>query len=851
MVIANFKTGYENDREPFLIDNDAFPVLNNMYVWRGRLKKKRGTSLLGRLRRSVTATGLSSASPMTFNLYTFLGITQTNPNIASGTISITLGAETFTDNGNGTLTGSLGGSGIVNYITGAITITTGQAALSALTVTLEYFPDLPVMGLEDFKRKRDAFPNLVAFDTRYSYQFNQTTLKFYDVTFYKGSGAPFTWTGTDFQQFWSTNYQEALWVTNGSAGFNFATIIAFADLAAATNATVTLDNPNLLVGDRLFFNEVQGVVVTNLNGISGTITNNAGAPVYQVTLDSAATLTTFASGIVQLLTNSRANTGNGIKFYDGDPTTSINLGWVNFAPPLSNALIPQYLIGADAVLPFKNRLLFFGPTIATSAAPGGIYFPNRIVYSENGTPYYNSLVPADQVFEVRAWFQNVAGFGGFIAAPIPYRLVTVNENEDVLLTGFENKQLKLLFTGDDTLPFVFQTINSELGSASTFSGVSLDTGALTMGDYGIALTTQVSAQRIDLVIPDQIFDISGVNNADRRVTAIRDYRNEFIYFTYSPKNRTNSANTRQNNIFNSKTLLYNYRDNTWATFDENYTHYGTFRRTSNITWATLNQRYKTWNSWNDAWNFGSTGARYPSIIGGNQQGFVMIKDDGTYEDNSQYIESIDTTTFIVTSPNHCLNNDDFIEVSESIGITNFNSQIFKVFILSTDTFQLLLNDTQMTNPPTGTYLGGGVYRRMVNIFVQTKQFQIYWNRARKTRLGTQRFMIENAPNDDDGDPPSQITLNLYTSQNIDYPSNLPEFGYFPYSNILLTGPEPEQPFQVDQNQIWHRSSNSVIGDTVQLGFVLSDDQMRVNVINQAEIIIHAIAIDLYPGPTLA
>lgn len=843
LVIANFKTGYETDLPPFLINNDAFPVLNNMYIWRGRAKKKRGTSLLGRLQRSATATSISGTSPISLNLYTYLSIPEDNPTIVPGSISITLGPETYTDNGDGTLRGSPTGHATVNYITGDIIITTAQGPGNPLTITLEYNPNLPVMGLEDFQvGGRINFPDLVAFDTTYSYQFDQTSASFYDVTFYKGSGLPFTWDGTDFQQFWSTNYSNAMWVTNGVPGFHFATITALVNIAASTTATVTLDNANLVVGDRITFNEVVAAS-QNINGITGTVTNAASAPTYTVTLDTAVTVTTFASGIVLLLTNSRPSTGNGIKFYDGDPTTSINLGWVNFNPPLSNATTPQYLIGADAVVPFKNRLLFFGPTIATSSAPGGIYYRNRVVYSENGTPYYNSLVPLNQVFEFRAWFQNIAGFGGFLGAPIPQKIVTIEENEDVLLTGFESKQLKLLFTGDDSLPFVFQTINSELGSQSTFSGVSLDTGALTIGDYGIALTTQVSAQRIDLVIPDQVFDISGINNADRRVTAIRDYRNEFIYFSYSPDNRPNS-------LFNSKTLLYNYRDNTWATFDENYTHYGTFRRTSNITWSTLNTVYKTWNAWTDPWNFGGTSARYPNIIGGNQQGFVMIKNDTTREDNSQYVEAIDTNTLIVTSPNHCLNSNDFIEISGAIGVTNLNNEVFKIFVNTSDTFTLLLSGEQMQTPPTGTYLGGGVYRRMSNIFVQTKQFQIAWESARKTRIGTQRFLIENAPNDDDGDPPSQITLNIYTSQNTNFPSNLNQYGYLPFSNILLTGPEPNQPFQIVQDQIWHRSSNSLIGDTVQLGFSLSDEQMRVNSINQSEIIIYAIAIDLYPGPIL-
>jgi hypothetical protein len=791
----------------------------------------------------VERTRQETPSPISINLYSFLSITETNPTIVPGSISITLGAETYTDNGTGLLVGSPTGHATVNYVTGALVITTAQGPGNALAISLQYYPSLPVMGLEDFQvGGRINFPDLVAFDTTYSYQFNQTLSQFYDVTFYKASGVPFTWDGSDFQQFWTTNYQSAMWATNGVAGFHFSTLSALGNIAAGVTANITLDNATLIVGDKIMFNEVVAGV-QNINGIVGTITNAAGAPNYVVTLDSAVTVTAFASGIVLLLTNSKSTAGNGIKFYDGDPTASINLGWVNFSPPLSNAPLPQYLIGADAIVPFKNRLLFFGVTLATSAAPGGIYYQNRVVYSENGTPYYNSLVPLNQVFDIRAWYQNVAGFGGFLGAPIPQKIVTIEENEDVLLTGFESKQLKLLFTGDDSLPFVFQTINSELGSQSTFSGVSLDTGALSIGDYGIALTTQVSSQRIDLVIPDQVFDISGLNNSDKRVTAIRDYRNEFIYFTYAPKNRTI-------NIFNSKTLLYNYRDNTWATFDENYTHYGTFRRTTNLTWATLNTKYKTWASWTDAWNFGSTGSRYPNIIGGNQQGFVMIKDDGTFEDRSQYITAIDLSSFIVTSPNHCLQSGDYIEILQAIGVTNLNSEIFQIQVIDVDHFTILLNGEQLMTPPTGAYLGGGVYRTLTNIFIQTKQFPIFWERARKTRIGTQRFLIENAPNDNDGDPPSQITLNIYTSQNTNFASNLSQFGYLMFSNVLLTGPEPGQPFQIDQNQIWHRSSNSFNGDSVQIGFSLSDAQMRVNSLNAAEIIIHAIVMDLYPGPIL-
>jgi hypothetical protein len=59
-----------------------------------------------------------------------------------------------------------------------------------------------------------------------------------------------------------------------------------------------------------------------------------------------------------------------------------------------------------------------------------------------------------------------------------------------------------------------------------------------------------------------------------------------------------------------------------------------------------------------------------------------------------------------------------------------------------------------------------------------------------------------------------------------------------YSNILYTCPEStnlgltpanvnlQMPTAVQQNQIWHRMNTSLIGDTIQIGFTLSDAQIR-------------------------
>jgi hypothetical protein len=553
--------------------------------------------------------------------------------------------------------------------------------------------------------------------------------------------------------------------------------------------------------------------------------------------------------------NSAHPTGDGIKWYDGDPTVSTDFGWVNFAPPLNQydpVLNPNpfYLVGADIITPFKNRLIFSGVRLTTTLPSAPVqYFPNRIVYSQVGTPFYSEPLPFainTQAPDPAAWFQNVAGRGGFLTAPYDEQILIVSENKDILTYGTEKHQLKLVYTLDDSLPFIFQTINSELGTQNTFSAISLDTGVLSVGDYGILMTTEYATQRIDLQIPDQVFEISVSNNNNDRVTAIRDFRNEWVYFTYCPGNRSS-------NEFPSQTLLYNYRDNNWALFNENYTHYGPFRRSTFTTWASIGSKFPTWADWDEPWNSGENEAFYPDVTGGTQHGFVLVKGIGTGEGNSQVITAI-TVGFptIITSPNHCLQTGDFINIQGVIGVTILDPlgnplSIFEINVIDVDNFDIF-NPAGVVS--AGTYLGGGVYSHLSRPQIQTKQFPVAWEAGRGVRVGTQRYLLETTAT-------GQITAQVFSSQNAADPSNDPgENPYLVFENAVLTSPEPDlyganPAYSAGQAQIWHRQSNSFNGSTVQMGFTLSDTQMFDPTINQQEIILHAIVLDLYPGQILA
>lgn len=66
-------------------------------------------------------------------------------------ITVTDGVETFRDNIDGTLVGSLGGTGTINYTTGAISVTFNTAPANAQAVTCDYqWEDSSNGGLTDF-----------------------------------------------------------------------------------------------------------------------------------------------------------------------------------------------------------------------------------------------------------------------------------------------------------------------------------------------------------------------------------------------------------------------------------------------------------------------------------------------------------------------------------------------------------------------------------------------------------------------------------------------------------------------------------------------------------------------------
>lgn len=880
IYIGNFSQGLTTNPLAFNIDNDAFPYLYNFYIWRQRALRKRGTLPLARAERQVQI----AADPLNWqyapiNLVAGAGnlITQlslgTSASITPLTISLSIGGQTYTDlNADGTLQGSGGGSGTINYSTGTITIVGG--GVDTVTGFFSYYPGLPALGARDFLTLNSFYPVLLSFDQNYAYQIQQTAapFNFYSVSYYKYTNNPVIWSGADYQQFWTTNYSGALWATNNKPGFHFVngTYVSGSGTTTITFSFTSASNPftTLIVGDKLWFNEWGS---NTINGVVGTVSTVTGTPgTYVVTFQNS--LTASGTGIAQLLSNSIPGQ-DGIKWYDGDMTggtgipTSKSTGWVNFAPPLTATTVSidntpaalYYLVGALAIMPFKDRIVFFSPYIQTSAGGPPILLQDTALWSWNGTPYYtleSSTVfdtPSGETADVTAYYVDTSGKGGYLPAGLPQPIITVNNNEDVLLVGFSGIQTRFVYTGNDLQPFLFFSINSELGSSATFSGVSLDRGGVTVGQYGITLTTQQSAQRIDLQIPDSVFQIQAENNGPARVSGIRDYYREWIYFAY-PADESAWK-------FPTKTFLYNYRNDTWAVFYENFTCHGNFRKQTGYTWGNL--PYNSWADWNEAWNSGTANAYFPDIVAGNPQGYFLIKGIGTGEAPSGSIQAVSDASGItrITSANHCVAVGDYLQILDCLGTISLNGQIGMV--ISTADANTFTIDIPF---PAGTYLGLGTYTRLIQPMLQTKQFPVYWEEGRKVRLSIQKYLFDTTAQ-------GQVTAYIYLSQDGNNPWNIgsivpdtdpePTNSSLTYSQLIYTCPEStnlgltpanvnlQMPTASTQDQTWHRYNTSLIGDSIQIGITLNDAQMRNITTATSEIALHGIHLVVEKSQHLA
>ena len=251
-LIGPVNSGIQRNLEPWLIPEDAFEFMTNAFIFRGRVKKRFGTSLLG---------GTFPLSQLRINVGTTAAITGDFSVTVPGLIfgigqTFTIGSTLFTVNALGnpsTLLTTGTATGTYDTTTGALVIT-GNTENPSTDVF--FYPAEPVMGLLLRETLNVNVEETIGFDTQFAY--SRT-----------GGGwvrlGAVSWTGGNSDFYWHTNYRGAnpyesyFYVVNGVAADNIKYIPV--GLSTWTNlrpqldvgATRFLESASIIVGykDRL------------------------------------------------------------------------------------------------------------------------------------------------------------------------------------------------------------------------------------------------------------------------------------------------------------------------------------------------------------------------------------------------------------------------------------------------------------------------------------------------------------------------------------------------------------------------------------------------------------------------
>jgi len=673
LYVKQFESGLIQNRQNFILPDDAFPVLENAYIFRERIQRRQGFEFLGRLRRTYNAAslGLSGGSPWTFNIYSTLAapITpETNAEIEAGGVTIVVGAVTLIDQGNGTLATSpvSAVTGTINYFTGSVTIT-GAAGAAASTITFAYFPSLPCMGARVRQLTDINAEQLVMWDTKYAYKYAAGFEEFLPGT---------TWTGTDSDFFWTTNW----WV----------------------------DESN----NKIFW-------ATNFSGTAG----------------------------------------DPIRFTNGVISTT----WQDFAPEINASA--DKLHQCLAMLPFRGRLVTFntfeGQTLGTS-----VQMRQRIRWSAIGNPFTVVVPGMISAVNADAWKDDIRGQGGFLDIPTSENIVSIGFVRDNLVIYCESSTWQLRYTGRSIAPFQIEKINTELGAESTFSAVQFDTSLVGIGDKGVVECDSFKSERIDVKIPELVFQFSNLQQGVKRVHGLRDYFNRIAYWTY-PFNPTSEK-------FPNRRLVFNYENDSWAIFNDSLTCLGPYQAAETRRWEDQNQ---TWAESDFPWY--DSPAQVPQNVGGNQQGYVLILDKQTTNQQSLTIQNITgniTTPTSIKSVNHNLEEGKIIEINDIATGTPFasslNGGVFSVVPTDVDNFLLFkYNPTKrdFSTPQVdaaATYVGGGQITVRENFKIQSKKFN-FFDAGQCIQFGYCDVLVNTTATEDAG-----FSMNVYMEYADSQPVNL-------------------------------------------------------------------------------
>ena len=809
-MIAPMNSGLQADLKPWIIPDDAFARLQNAYIFRGRLRKRFGTQLMN---QGIVAGYAQLYSRLRVNIAT----TNSSGNY-SGAVPLGIGeiGQLF----------SIGNSIYTAYqVSGTMLISDGVTATATFNTTngsyvfagapamtkIYWYPATPVMGIFQYETAQSTSDPTYVFDTQYCYYYLNGGWEVLGPTpNTAGSGV---WTGDDSQFFWTTTWNgesanlRYFFVTNN----NIPDGLKYYDQTNWINL-----NPPISVVDGVLIKLVTALILVAFkNRLLALNTTES------VTI-GLTTTSTDGSGN-KTATPVAAGSGNiGDYFSIGQQTFQVV---VANGALLAGTVLPGQNAGTGTFNTANGQYTFSG---AAASAPIYYYpigsainnvYTNRVRWSAFGDPT-----------ATLSWRSDVPGNGNALDAATLEDIVSCEFVKDRLIVFFERSTWELVYTNNQAQPFTWQKLNTELGAESPWSTVPFDKFTLTVGNTGIHACNGVNVERVDSKIPDEVWTIKAGSTEVPRVYGIRDYYAEQVYWTFP-----NVDSDPNSSVYPQQVLAYNYKTGSWALFDDSFTAFGYFYASnqSQILWSS---QTVTWENTAITWGSGTQQPLNQDILGGNQEGFVLLI-DADYRSNAPSLQITNLTivngSTNVLAINHNFNFGDYVQLNNLNGLTGPFTGFYKITsVVDANNFIILAPDV-LVALATQVYIGGGTIARVSQVDILTKQYNFYIDQDRNTYLQKVDFLVDRTA-------ASSITVDFLVGTS--YYGLLEESiqtGAVLGTSILETSPYPFVTYEQQQERLWHPLYFQADGNAVQLRLYFSDAQLANGSVAYEDFQLHA------------
>ncbi len=705
-AISNFRSGFNESVEPWLLPRDAYQTMINAHLYRGVLEKIEGYSLFAKMtyRQFVRANEATTGILKTFT-FTLPSAPVTTVFYGYGTIIVGTSAETFSYSGDASstllnLTGNAGGTGTVDLNTNIATLIFNTAPPATPGCVLFAYDSASagnkaIMGIKPYNGSNGEAQVLVFDQNRVgiiksnagilaanlgsSQAVSEIPHDYVDAPIFTGN-AGVTYNGT---------------LVAGISPFLPNTVEFFGYDPGTTPPTIPLAGTLEYTIKDDGFGELAGNNKAGTNAVTGTINYSSGA--FSLTFNSAPTGIIFNSSVGlygPLFTGSISdffvlvnymykafftNNVDLIMYYDGikirflNTDTSVKLVTASGGFPNNLDITTCLHVAIN-----DNRLLLIQPKIGN--------FPQVTIFWS-------------VIFDPLNFTNDE-----FLPAPTSQFIRTISFINTDMVVRFSNSERVFRVTNDAFSPFRWDSTNNIWACDAPYSAINYDTWFSSVGRPAIVGSDGVNIKRADEIIidftdPTRLSQQTPVpfmsQNSIKQCYGERfdDIKEGWLCYNSSPQ--AESSVTASDNV-----LAFNYMDGTYAIYAFPFSCLGLGTIFNPSTWGNT---FTLWENASNTWGSYETQNNALIDLAGDQFDTVYQLNDG----NTRTVAGDATTTPVPVLMDVITKNfNPFIEDGE---LCRFGYIELFVSAYSTSTLrvQFFLNDELYFDPtnkiPQGYY----------------------------------------------------------------------------------------------------------------------------------------------------